>query len=146
VTALSQPQLAHNPASVGDERPSSTVHLASSIVDILYYPQKGPASLWHQHCSKPNRRAMGCLGDRVNSRLAAGACDVIALQDAADDLVRPLRDRPVQVDRETLTLGYAGVYSSFLRNAENAARRYGVDARGLLLDVGRGVWCVTRKT
>jgi 4-hydroxy-2-oxovalerate/4-hydroxy-2-oxohexanoate aldolase len=63
--------------------------------------------------------------------------DVFKIQDVAEDLVVPIMDHIIRVDRDSLTLGYAGVYSSFLLFAKRAEAKYGVPARDILVELGR---------
>ncbi len=67
----------------------------------------------------------------------ATGVDLFKIQDVAEDLVVPMMDFPVRIDRDALTLGYAGVYGSFLLFAKRAEKRYGVPAREILLELGR---------
>lgn len=63
--------------------------------------------------------------------------DLFKISDVAEDMVVPIMDQPVRVDRDSMTLGYAGVYSSFLLFAKRAEQRYGVSAREILIELGR---------
>ena len=63
--------------------------------------------------------------------------DVFKIQDVAEDLVVPIMDFPIRIDRDALTLGYAGVYGSFLLFAKRAEKKYGVPAREILVEMGR---------
>ena len=73
----------------------------------------------------------------LNKMEANHNCDLRQLIDAAEDMIRPLQTRPVRVDRETLSLGYAGVYSSFLLHSEKASKLYGIDTIDILEELGR---------
>jgi 4-hydroxy 2-oxovalerate aldolase len=67
-------------------------------------------------------------------------CELYKLMDAAEEIVRPLMrrmDREVKIDRDSLSLGYAGVYSSFLLHAKKAGEKFGIDTRDILVELGR---------
>ena len=63
--------------------------------------------------------------------------DVFKLIDIAEDIVTPMMDQPIRVDRDSLILGYAGVYSSFLLHAKRASEKHGVPSAEILVELGR---------
>ncbi|UTW12247.1 4-hydroxy-2-oxovalerate aldolase [Marinobacterium rhizophilum] len=63
--------------------------------------------------------------------------DLYSIMDVAEDIVVPMMDQPIRLDRDALTLGYAGVYSSFLLFAQRAQKKYGIPARDILVELGR---------
>ncbi|MBF91625.1 MAG: 4-hydroxy-2-oxovalerate aldolase [Rickettsiales bacterium] len=63
--------------------------------------------------------------------------DTFKAMDIAEDLIIPMMDHPVRVDRDALTLGYAGVYSSFLLFAKRSAKKYNLSTRDILVELGR---------
>jgi 4-hydroxy-2-oxovalerate/4-hydroxy-2-oxohexanoate aldolase len=70
------------------------------------------------------------MGAQTNS-------DVFKLMAVAEEIVVPMMEKPIRVDRDSLVLGYAGVYSSFLLHAQRAAKKYGVRSEEILMELGR---------
>lgn len=68
---------------------------------------------------------------------AVHGVDLDKITDVAEDLVVPMMDQPIRVDRDALILGYAGVYSSFLLFAKRASAKYGIPSRDILVECGR---------
>ena len=73
----------------------------------------------------------------MNRMGAVSGIDLFKIMDVAEDLIVPMMDQIIRIDRDSLTLGYAGVYSSFLLFAQRAEKKYGVSARDLLVELGR---------
>lgn len=63
--------------------------------------------------------------------------DLFKAMDIAEDLIVPMMEHMVRVDRDSLTLGFAGVYSSFLLFAKRSAEKYNLSSREILMELGR---------
>ncbi len=63
--------------------------------------------------------------------------DIYKMMDLAENIVAPILTTPQEITKDSLILGYAGVYSSFLLHAQRAAKRFGLDSRDILMELGK---------
>ncbi|MBE5098628.1 MULTISPECIES: 4-hydroxy-2-oxovalerate aldolase [Priestia] len=63
--------------------------------------------------------------------------DLYKIMDLAEEVVGPMLPGSQEIRKGSLAMGYAGVYSSFLLHAERAAKRFNLDSRDILLELGK---------
>jgi len=114
-------------------------NLALGIANSLYAIRAGAVQI--DACT----RRFGAGAGNTPTEAFAAVCerlgirtgiDVLEMFDVAEDVVHPIMDGEAKLDRLALIMGYAGVYSSFLRHAYRAADRYGVSGADILLACG----------
>ena len=110
--------------------------VANSLVAVEYGANRIDAAAAGLGAGAGNTPMEVFIAVCVRSGIETGV-DVFKIQDVAEDLVVPMMDFPIRIDRDSLTLGYAGVYGSFLLFAKRAEKQYGVPARDILVEMGR---------
>lgn len=63
--------------------------------------------------------------------------DLYKIMDLAENIIAPILEKPQEITKDSLVLGYAGVYSSFLLHAQAAAKKFGIDSRDILVELGK---------
>jgi 4-hydroxy-2-oxovalerate aldolase len=117
----------HNNLSLAVANSIAAIEEGASIVDVTLAGMGAGAG--NCQCE-----ALIAVCDRMGIETGV---DLFAVQDAADDYVRPeLMPGPIEVDRLTATLGYAGVPASFLLHTLRAAERFEVDPREIIVALG----------
>lgn len=91
-------------------------------------------------------RALGAGAGNTQTEVMIGVLDKMGLEtgvdfykimDVAEDLIAPIMTSPQIIDRDSLVLGYAGVYSSFRLFAQRAGKKYGLEPRDILVELGK---------
>jgi 4-hydroxy 2-oxovalerate aldolase len=77
------------------------------------------------------------LASALDKEGAEHGLDAFGLMDAAEYVMAPMMPFQPMADRDSIAIGYAGVYSTFLLHAKRAGERYGVDPREILMELGR---------